>query len=90
MGRKVSNVAVLLDANVLNGDLQRDLLLSLAEEGLYNPLWSERILDEVVKNLQKNLGIDFRRTRQNMKKAFPKVSVKKFDKLFKFYYIRYL
>ena len=81
MERKVLSVAVLLDANVLYGDLQRDLLLSLADEGLYKPLWSEKILDEVEKNLQRNLRIDFRKTRQNMKKAFPTASVKNFENL---------
>jgi hypothetical protein len=40
-----------LDANVLLPAPLRDTLLRLAEAELYVPRWSERILDEVAKNL---------------------------------------
>jgi predicted nucleic acid-binding protein len=43
--------SAVLDANVLYPFSLRDLLLRLAELELYAPLWSERILDEMRRNL---------------------------------------
>lgn len=41
-----------LDANVLFPFQLRNLLLHLAVEGLFQPLWSEQIVDECVRNLR--------------------------------------
>lgn len=43
--------AAVLDASVLYPLPLRDTLLRVAEAELYDPYWSERILDEVVSNL---------------------------------------
>jgi predicted nucleic acid-binding protein len=48
----VSFVA-LLDANVLYPAYLRDLLLRLAQAGVYQPRWSPEILDEITRNLKK-------------------------------------
>lgn len=39
--------AALLDTNAIVPSVRRDFLLSLAVEGLYRPLWSADVLDEL-------------------------------------------
>lgn len=44
--------AAVLDANVLFPFQLRNLLLHLAVDGVFEPLWSEQIVDECVRNLR--------------------------------------
>jgi predicted nucleic acid-binding protein len=46
-----AHYTALLDANVLYPATLRDVLLSLARDGLYHARWSERIQDEWVRSL---------------------------------------
>lgn len=63
----------LLDASVLHPWVVCDLLLRLAERGLYRPAWSAEILDELVLSLtRRQPGNEerFRRRRERREAAF--------------------
>lgn len=63
----------LLDASVLHPWVMCDLLLRLAERGLYRPAWSEAILDELVRSLVERMPAHeerFQRRREHMEAAF--------------------
>jgi predicted nucleic acid-binding protein len=66
-----------LDACVLYPYSLRDTLLRFAESEFYAPLWSDRILDEMERNVVKNGGSPeaLARTRLLMGKAFDSASV---------------
>ena len=68
-----------LDANVLYGQLVRDLLLRLAERRLFRPVWSRRILDEVFESIASNRpDLDpsrLARTRRRMEEAFEEAMI---------------
>lgn len=63
----------LLDASVLHPWVVCDVLLRLAERGLYRPAWSGQILDELVDSLTERRpehAEPFRRRREQMEAAF--------------------
>ena len=63
----------LLDASVLHPWVVCDVLLRLAERGLYRPAWSGQILDEVVDSLTERRpehAERFRRRREQMEAPF--------------------
>ncbi len=67
-----------LDANVLLPAPLRDTLLRLAEAELYVPRWSERILDEVAKNLVESGRTNAERAArvtETIEAAFPEAMV---------------
>lgn len=78
-----SNFSVILDACVLYPAPLRDLLLSIAEEGLYKPKWSDQIHKEWVWNLLKNRPDlnenHLTRTVALMNGAFPDALVHNYD-----------
>lgn len=80
-----SNFIAILDACVLYPAPLRDLLLSLADHGLYKPKWSGLIQDEWSRNLLLNRPDLNKRqlelTIEVMNDAFPDSNVDKFDSL---------
>ena len=66
----------LLDANVLYPAGVRDILLRLADRGLFRPLWTAQIHDEWIRNLlsdRPELTADkLQRTRSTMDEHFPR------------------
>lgn len=67
----------LLDACVLGGALRRNMLLSLAEAGLFRPRWSARILDETQRAILQITrgGTDGSHQRAAIERAFPEALV---------------
>jgi hypothetical protein len=61
-----------LDTCALYGAAISDLLLELAEEGSYRPLWSTHVLDELEVNLGLRVGSEKAQHRVGaMRSAFP-------------------
>lgn len=78
-------VNVVLDACVLYPAPVRDLLLHLANEGLYRPKWSDQIQDEWVRNLLLNRpdlnSGQLQQTTMAMDRAFPQAAVHQYEAL---------
>lgn len=66
----------ILDANVLVPARVRDILLTLADGGLYQPHWSALLLDEMARHLPKSMEADDRTSLgRQMDIAFPDASI---------------
>jgi predicted nucleic acid-binding protein len=74
---------VVLDANVLANVLARNMILSLAEAGLFRPRWSPVILEETEKTLAKITGGEevAKRQRGRIERAFEGGMVRGFEPL---------
>lgn len=75
---------VLLDTCVLFPQTLRDVLLTAAESGLYYPLWSTGVLDELERNLIEDRGLTQEQTahlRTEMEGAFPDSTVTGYESL---------
>lgn len=83
----MANFTSVLDASILYSAALRDLVLSLAANGLYRPVWSELIHDEWMRNVITNHGSGSAiqayadRTRQRMDTIFPDALVDGFQPL---------
>ena len=81
MSRYADRFTALLDACVLGGALRRNMLLSLAEAGLFRPRWSNRILDETQKAISEITkgATDGARQRAAIELAFPEALVTRYE-----------
>jgi predicted nucleic acid-binding protein len=74
----MSKISVVLDACVLFPMYLRDILLNIAEEGLYLPYWSQEILNEAMKNIVKSgkvLPENSYKIEAKIKESFPEAMV---------------
>jgi len=78
-----SKTIVVLDACVLYSAFMRDILLNLAEQGIYEPKWSDIITDEWLRNLLQNRPdlkeANLRRTIGFMEQEFTNPSITNFE-----------
>ncbi len=89
MNHKADRFTALADACVLASALKRNMLLSLAEAEFYRIRWSEKIMDETERTIEKllkrrhvhNPKDGAQRQRQNMCRAFEEASVENFELL---------
>ena len=74
-----------LDACVLYPAGLRDLFLRAAEAGYFQPVWSQQILDEMMRALQRNVeGMTVHKAQRLaslMNRAFPEATVEGFEHL---------
>ncbi len=80
MSRFADRFTALIDACVLSGALRRNMLLSLAEVGMFRPRWSERILHETERAISRvtegDVGAE---QRVRIEAAFPESLVTNYE-----------
>jgi predicted nucleic acid-binding protein len=54
VSRRSERLGVVLDANVLYPQWLRDVMLTLAAMGYYDPVWSQQIIEEMRRNVLRN------------------------------------
>lgn len=65
-----------LDANVLVGARERDVILTLGEAGIFDPLWSGGAVEEMLRHLPRSMDSDARAALLTaMTLAFPEANV---------------
>lgn len=71
----------LFDTNVLFGSHLNDVILGMAERGLFPPLWSEQILAELSDNLIEHglPAANAEKRVEAMRRAFPDATVRGFE-----------
>jgi predicted nucleic acid-binding protein len=82
---KLENIAAVLDANVLYQAPLRDYLLHLAKLKVYDPVWTDTIQEEWVRNLLKARP-DINRaspeaTQRSMDRNFPESKLKDYESI---------
>lgn len=89
MNYQADRFTVVVDACVLGSALKRNILLSFAEEEFFRVRWSEKILDETERTIEKLLrrkgvadpNVGAKRQRDNMMLAFEDACVDQFEPL---------
>lgn len=74
----MSGFAAVIDTCVLYSTLSRGLLLELAEQDMFRPIWSDTILLELERSLQSRAGVTATQTQHlttEIRKAFPEALV---------------
>lgn len=77
MSDRADRFTVILDANVLASGLGRNMLLSLAEAGLFRPRWTNDILEETERAIAKIIGDSAKAKlqRERIELAFPEACI---------------
>lgn len=81
----LTSPVALLDACILYPAPLRDLLLHIADRGLYRPKWTDKIQEEWTRNLLLNrpdlLAVQLQKTTDAMNRAFPDATIRNFEPL---------